>query len=909
VPSYGLEVKAAVSGDFKYEVNEDGNSVEITGYAGSGGDIVIPAEIDGKEVTSIKWAAFYGCSGITGVTIPRSVTSIAGYTFANCSGLERIMVDEENPRYDSRNGCNALIESGSNTLVFGCKNTVIPNSVTSIGASAFFGRSGLTEVIIPDGVTSIGDSAFCGCSDLTGLIIPDSVTSIGASAFSSCRGLTGVVIIPDGVTSIGYRAFEYCSGLMEVIIPDSVTSIGWQAFAYCRGLTGVTIPSSVTSIGDHAFSDCRSLESILVEEENPKYDSRGNCNALIESESNTLIYGCKNTVIPDSVTSIGWGAFSCSSLTGVTIPNSVTSIDRFAFSGCSGLTEVTIPSSVTSIGVDAFSGCSGLESIRIEEGNPQYDSRNSCNAVIGSESNMLIFGCKNTVIPDSVTSIGASAFDGCSGLTGVMDIPDSVTSIGNSAFYGCSGLTGVTIPDSVESIGMEAFSYCTGLTGVIISDSVTSIGWGAFYGCKGLTGVTIPSSVTSIGIGVFSDCSSLESIMVDEGNPKYDSRKGCNALIESESNTLICGCKNTVIPNGVTSIVDRAFYGCSGLMGVMVIPDSVTSIGMYAFYDCIGLTGAVIPDSVTSISLQALGCFRSDDGEHEEMTDFIIYGTSGSEAERYAKGYGLTFLLSSDWELSGGGNDKNDISGAGITLEKTSYLYDGKPKTPSVTVTLDGKKLVFNTDYTVAYRNNTDAGTAMITVTGQGCYTGSKTVGFTIVKAEGQPDTSITCKKTLYKIAYGVKPFKITASSGSKMEFSSSNPKIAAVDKETGKVTVRNTGIATITIKAGEASKKVTVKVRPKKQSLKQAKAVKGRKLTVKWSKDKRASGYQVQISTDKKFKGNVKSKNLSKTSYTFTKLKTGRKYYARVRSYKKSGKETLYGAWSAAKSGGNVKK
>ena len=659
VPSYGLEVKAAVSGDFKYEVNEDGNSVEITGYAGSGGDIVIPAEIDGKEVTSIKWAAFYGCSGITGVTIPRSVTSIAGYTFANCSGLERIMVDEENPRYDSRNGCNALIESGSNTLVFGCKNTVIPNSVTSIGASAFFGRSGLTEVIIPDGVTSIGDSAFCGCSDLTGLIIPDSVTSIGASAFSSCRGLTGVVIIPDGVTSIGYRAFEYCSGLMEVIIPDSVTSIGWQAFAYCRGLTGVTIPSSVTSIGDHAFSDCRSLESILVEEENPKYDSRGNC----------------------------------------------------------------------------------------------------------------------------------------------------------------------------------------------------------------------------------------------------------NALIESESNTLICGCKNTVIPNGVTSIVDRAFYGCSGLMGVMVIPDSVTSIGMYAFYDCIGLTGAVIPDSVTSISLQALGCFRSDDGEHEEMTDFIIYGTSGSEAERYAKGYGLTFLLSSDWELSGGGNDKNDISGAGITLEKTSYLYDGKPKTPSVTVTLDGKKLVFNTDYTVAYRNNTDAGTAMITVTGQGCYTGSKTVGFTIVKAEGQPDTSITCKKTLYKIAYGVKPFKITASSGSKMEFSSSNPKIAAVDKETGKVTVRNTGIATITIKAGEASKKVTVKVRPKKQSLKQAKAVKGRKLTVKWSKDKRASGYQVQISTDKKFKGNVKSKNLSKTSYTFTKLKTGRKYYARVRSYKKSGKETLYGAWSAAKSGGNVKK
>lgn len=293
----------------------------------------------------------------------------------------------------------------------------------------------------------------------------------------------------------------------------------------------------------------------------------------------------------------------------------------------------------------------------------------------------------------------------------------------------------------------------------------------------------------------------------------------------------------------VTSIRWAAFYGCSGITGMMVIPDSVTSIGYYA-----------------------LGYF----GWYEPIPDFFIYGTSGSEAERYAKGYGLAFLLSSGRDPSQSDSDKNDISSAGIILEKTSYLYDGKPKTPSVTVTLDGKTLVFNTDYTVAYRNNTDAGTAMITVTGQGSYTGSKTVGFTIVKAEGQPDTSITCKKTLYKVTYGVKPFKINASSGSKMEFSSSNPKIAAVDKENGKVTVRNTGIATITIKAGEASKKVTVKVSPKKQSVKSAKAVKavkGRKLTVKWSKDKRASGYQVQISTDKKFKGNVKSKNLSKTS------------------------------------------
>jgi len=260
---------------------------------------------------------------------------------------------------------------------------------------------------------------------------------------------------------------------------------------------------------------------------------------------------------------------------------------------------------------------------------------------------------------------------------------------------------------------------------------------------------------------------------------------------------------------------------------------------------------------------------------------------------------------------------ENELEKTMSMLNKGAHYYkvadlsdfNGTIRTFKDIVTLDGKKLVFNTDYTVAYGNNTDAGTAMVTVTGKGRYTGSKTVSFTIVKEERKQTVSINCKKTLYKVAYGVKPFKINVASDGKMAFSSSNPRIAAVDKETGKVTVRNTGIATITIKAGEASKKVTVKVSPKKQSMKQAKAAKGRKLTVKWTKDKRASGYQVQISTDKKFKGNVKSKNLSKTSYTFTKLKTGRKYYARVRSYKKSGKETLYGAWSAAKSGGKVKK
>ena len=173
----------------------------------------------------------------------------------------------------------------------------------------------------------------------------------------------------------------------------------------------------------------------------------------------------------------------------------------------------------------------------------------------------------------------------------------------------------------------------------------------------------------------------------------------------------------------------------------------------------------------------------------------------------------------------------------------------------------------------------------------------------------GTEDSKITCKKTVYKVAYGAKPFKINASSKSKMAFTSSSPKVAAVDKNTGRVTIKNTGTATITIKAGKASKKVTVKVSPKKPSVKSTTAVKGKKLAVKWAKDKMASGYQVQVSTDKKFKKGVKSKNLPKTSCTFTKLKTGKKYYVRIRSYKKSGKETLYSAWSKAKSSSKIKR
>ena len=235
-------------------------------------------------------------------------------------------------------------------------------------------------------VTSIGVLAFYNCSGLTSVTIPNPVTEIGYSAFSGCRGLTSVTI-PTSLKTIGERAFKDCQSLTSVAIPNSVTTIGDLAFYNCSALTSVSIGNSVTSIGDLAFWNCSGLTSIVVASGNTTYDSRGNCNAIIETASNTLIAGCCNTVIPGTVTAIGDDAFAyCSGLTRVTIPISVTTIGHDAFRYCKGLSSVTIPNSVTSIGDMAFLECSGLKSVTIH---------------------------------GSVTSIGDWAFRGCSGLTDV----------------------------------------------------------------------------------------------------------------------------------------------------------------------------------------------------------------------------------------------------------------------------------------------------------------------------------------------------------------------------------------------------------------------------------------------------------------------------------------------------------
>ena len=430
-------------------------------------------------------AFLWQCSSLQSVTIPDSVTSIGDSAFSCCSSLQSV---------------------------------TIPDSVTSIGGRAFGECSSLQSVTIPDSVTSIGDRAFSWCTSLQSVTIPDSVTSIDESAFSWCTSLQSVTI-PDSVTSIGDSAFSGCTSLQSVIIPDSVTSIGNKAFSDCKSLQSVTIPDSVTSISDSAFSGCSSLQSVTI---------------------------------PDSVTSIGRRAFSkCSSLQSVTIPDSVTSIGAGAFSGCSSLHSFTIPDSVTSINGNPFFSCPARiinysKHFVIVENNLYTSDKRKLISYLSKENHFIIpdsvtsigamafFACsslQSVAIPGSVTSIGTGAFTWCSSLQSVT-IPGSVTSIGNVAFWGCSSLQSVTIPDSVTSIGNEAFSHCSSLQSVIIPDSVTSIGNKAFSDCKSLQSVTIPDSVTSIGDGAFLSCESLRSVFIsrktysrlDNSLQKYSSK-------------------------------------------------------------------------------------------------------------------------------------------------------------------------------------------------------------------------------------------------------------------------------------------------------------------------------------------------------------------------------------------------
>lgn len=518
-----MSASAETLGIFTYTIT-DGEAT-ITGIdADFNGYTSIPETVSKNSVnypvTAVADSAFSKCKYLAGIYIPASIKSIGADAFKGCIYLYKIQVDSNNQYYSSDS--DGVLFNKDKTILIkypvgnsrssysipngvtnigpgafydssyykGLESITIPKSVTVISIGAFENCTGITSIAIPDNVTTIGSYAFRGCFNLKSVTLGNSVANIYSGAFSGCESLTSINI-PDSVSDISWEVFKDCKNLTSINFSENVTRIRGNAFDGCIGLKSITIPGSVTSVESEAFLNCTGLTSITVDADNEYYSS-DEFGVLFNKDKTTLIQypaasGIKSYIIPDSVTSIEEYAFNeCTNLESLTIPESVTSISVYAFNRCT-LKKLSIP--VILINKSIYFGNSAFEEITITS------------SVKRSMGNFAIYdyysnyygntpwkkhGSKNlkVIISENITSIGSYAFRYCKGLKSIT-IPYGVTTIGRNAFEGCTGLESITIPGSVTSVGNEAFYNCTGLTTIKINYT-TSVKTDSFKGCTGV---------------------------------------------------------------------------------------------------------------------------------------------------------------------------------------------------------------------------------------------------------------------------------------------------------------------------------------------------------------------------------------------------------------------------------------
>ena len=799
--------------------NYDSYSNEYTG------NVVIPESVvyEGNtySVTSISSSAFWDCSGLTSVTIPNSVTSISSFGFTGCSGLISIKVENGNQTYDSRNNCNAIIEKSTNTLIVGCKNTIIPNSVTSIGYNAFYFCSGLTSIIIPNSVTSIGNSAFLGCSGLTSITIPNSVTSFGSATFSNCSGLTSVTI-PNSVTSIGSSAFQGCSGLTSVTIPNSVTSIGGNAFWDCSGLTSITIPNSVTSICEFAFYNCSGLTSVTIPNSVTSIGQYafGSCNlSTIISEIeepfaiNENVFSNKNAllIVPEGKMAAyqateGWNKFNnikdhdprkrtINVETAGKLYSLISAEDKYFIEELT-LTGVINGSDLAVIrdmagkrkyirsyeinSFDDFDDTAGRLSV-LDMSDVKIVSGGVCLDFDGlDDGDSWIYLAQDDVIP-------AGIFYGCKKLTSI-SVPSGLKNVGTDAFEGTSWFENQ--PEGLVYIGNVLYKYKGDMPEnyhITIKEGTLGIANAAFYGRSTLSSIDIPESVKYIGI---------DDITYFDGRcPFYKFLEGLTY------SNVFGGCTNLTtinIPNGVTYIGKCAFKNCSGLTSV-IIGSGIEDIRDNAFAYC--------------PNLKDVYCFS------EKVPSTNAYAFGGSYIENATlhvpKGCSDAYKAMAPWK-----NFKSmlEMVDAKVKLSKTKAAIE-KGKTLTLKATVTPSDLP---DKSVTWKSSN---TKVATVTSKGKVKGVKAGTATITCISNSTGAKATCKVTVGYVKLDqsevsvkkgktvtlkatVYPSSLTDKS---VTWESSNTKIATVTSK-GKVKGVKAGTATKTEVTVKKGKTVTLK-------------------------------------------------------------------------------------------------